>query len=418
VRVLVVHNYYQQPGGEDQVFAAEAHLLESRGHEVGRYVLHNDQIVELSRLRLGVATVWNGSSYRSLRDCVRIKRPDVVHFHNTFPLVSPAAYYAAKAEHLPVVQTLHNYRLLCPAATFYRNGGTCEDCLGKFTPYSGIVHACYRGSRAATGAVAAMLTVHRTIGTWKRQVDVYVALSAFASRKFVEGGLPAQKIVVKPNFLHPDPGAGDGSGRFALFAGRLTPEKGLHTLIESWRQITCRLPLKIVGDGPLAESVSQAARDIPGVEWLGRQPQHKAMELMRAAVILIVPSVWYECFPMTVVEAFASGLPVIASNIGSLSSIIEDGRTGLHFDPGNADDLARKVTWVLDNPNEITRMRWTARSEYQTKYSADRNYSMLVDIYRRAVASAAGKEWKSDRHKSPWGSTAAEPAASQPRSNS
>lgn len=390
MRVLVVHNYYQQPGGEDQVFAAEAYLLESHGHEVARYVLHNDQIAELSCLRLGAATVWNGSSYRNLRDIVRVWRPDVVHFHNTFPLISPAAYYAAKADLLPVVQTLHNYRLLCPAATFYRNGGACEDCLGKFAPYSGIIHGCYRGSRAATGAVAAMLTVHRTIGTWNRQVDVYVALSAFASSKFVEGGLPPQKIAVKPNFLHPDPGAGDGRGRFALFVGRLTSEKGLRTLIESWRQVTPRLPLKIVGDGPLADSVSQAARDIPGLEWLGRQPQHKVLELMKAAVILIVPSVWYECFPMTVVEAFASGLPVIASNIGSLASIIEDGRTGLHFDPGNADDLARKVTWVLDNPNEITRMRRNARSEYQSKYCADRNYSMLVDIYRRAGASAAG----------------------------
>jgi glycosyltransferase involved in cell wall biosynthesis len=391
VRVLVVHNYYQQPGGEDQVFAAEAHLLELHGHEVARYELHNDQIAELSCLRLGAATVWNGSSYRNLRDIVRIWRPDVVHFHNTFPLISPAAYYAAKADLLPVVQTLHNYRLLCPAATFYRNGGACEDCLGKFAPYSGIIHACYRGSRAATGAVAAMLTVHRTLGTWNRQVDVYVALSAFASSKFVEGGLPPQKIAVKPNFLHPDPGAGDGRGRFALFVGRLTSEKGLRTLIESWRQVTPRLPLKIVGDGPLADSVSQAARDIPGLEWLGRQPQYKVMELMKAAVILIVPSVWYECFPMIVVEALASGLPVIASNIGSLSSIIENGRTGLHFDPGNADDLARKVTWALDNPNEITRMRRNARSEYKSKYCADRNYSMLVDIYRRAVASAAGE---------------------------
>ena len=391
MRVLVVHNYYQQPGGEDQVFAAEAHLLELHGHEVARYELHNDQIAELSCLRLGAATVWNGSSYRNLRDIVRIWRPDVVHFHNTFPLISPAAYYAAKADLLPVVQTLHNYRLLCPAATFYRNGGACEDCLGKFAPYSGIIHACYRGSRAATGAVAAMLTVHRTLGTWNRQVDVYVALSAFASSKFVEGGLPPQKIAVKPNFLHPDPGAGDGRGRFALFVGRLTSEKGLRTLIESWRQVTPRLPLKIVGDGPLADSVSQAARDIPGLEWLGRQPQYKVMELMKAAVILIVPSVWYECFPMIVVEALASGLPVIASNIGSLSSIIENGRTGLHFDPGNADDLARKVTWALDNPNEITRMRRNARSEYKSKYCADRNYSMLVDIYRRAVASAAGE---------------------------
>jgi len=288
-----------------------------------------------------------------------------------------------------VVQTLHNYRLLCPAATFYRNGGACEECLGKFAPYAGVLHACYRDSRAATGAIAAMLAVHRTLGTWTTQVDVYIALSAFASSKFVEGGLPAQKIAVKPNFLHPDPGAGDGRGNFALFVGRLAAEKGLSTLIESWRQVTPRLPLKIVGDGPLADSVIQAVRDIPGLEWLGRQPQQKVMELMKTASMLIIPSVWYECFPMTVVEALACGLPVIASNIGSLASIIDHGRTGLRFDPGNADDLARKVIWLLDNPDEGARMRRNARSEYESKYCADRNYSMLVDIYKRAAASAA-----------------------------
>jgi glycosyltransferase involved in cell wall biosynthesis len=210
MRVLLLHNHYQQPGGEDQVFAAERDLLEAHGHRVLQYTTHNDQLADMGRAGLVKAAVWNGAVYRELRALIRKEKLQVAHFHNTFVLISPAAYYAAQAEGVPVIQTLHNYRLLCPNALFFREGRVCEDCLGKTFPWPGIAHACYRESRPASGTVAAMLTTHRALGTWKRAVDLYIALTGFAREKFIEGGLPSEKIVVKPNFVHPDPGAGEG----------------------------------------------------------------------------------------------------------------------------------------------------------------------------------------------------------------
>ncbi len=246
--MLLLHNRYQQPGGEDQVFAAEGNLLEAHGHQVLRYTRHNDQVTDQNPLALAGATVWNQAVYRELRTLIRRERPQVAHFHNTLPMISPAAYYAARAEGVPVVQTLHNYRLLCPNALFYRDGQVCEDCLGKAVPWPGVVHACYRESRASSGAVATMLTAHRAIGTWKKAVDMYVALTEFARQKFVQGGLPAEKIVVKPNFIEPDPGSGEGRGHYALFVGRLSQEKGVDTLLAAWEQLGEKVPLKIVGD--------------------------------------------------------------------------------------------------------------------------------------------------------------------------
>src|SRR5215212_7679796 len=251
LKVVLVHGYYRQAGGEDQVFAAESELLEAQGHQVLRYTVHNERIERMSPLSLAGATVWHRSSYRDLRALVRREQPDLVHFHNTFPLISPAGYYAAKAEGRPVVQSLHNYRLLCPNALFFRDGHACEDCRGKLVPWPGVLHACYRRSRPASGAVAAMLTTHRALRTWTEQVDVYIATTEFAREKFVQGGLPAEQLLVKPNFLHPAPSPGQVRGDFALFVGRLSPEKGVGTLLETWKRSRVRVPLKIVGDGPL-----------------------------------------------------------------------------------------------------------------------------------------------------------------------
>ena len=235
------------------MFLAETALLESYGHRVVRYITHNDRVAELNSVTLAGKTVWNSSAYRELRNLIHLEQPDVAHFHNTFPLVSPAGYYAARAEGVPVVQTLHNYRLLCPNALFFRDGGVCEDCKSKAITWPGVVHKCYRGSRAASGVVTAMLTTHRALRTWRKKVDVYIALTEFARRKFIEGGLPAGKIIVKPNFVYPDPGPGEGEGGFALFVGRLSFEKGVGTLLAAWEHLDRRIPLKIVGDGPLTE---------------------------------------------------------------------------------------------------------------------------------------------------------------------
>lgn len=384
MRVLLVHNQYQQPGGEDEVFIAEGELLEAYGHSVSRYVVHNDSVNGMSRLALAKDTIWNGSAYQDLRALIRKERPQVAHFHNTFPLVSPAAYYAARAEGVPVVQTLHNYRLLCSNALLFREGRVCEDCLKKTIPWPGMVRACYRGSRSSSGAVGAMLSAHRALGTWTGMVDLYVALTEFARQKFIQGELPAEKIVVKPNFLHADPGAGKGEGEYVLFVGRLSREKGVDTLLAAWERLRGRVPLKIVGEGPLAPEVAEAAKRLVGVEWVGKRPKDRVLALMKGAQALILPSVWYEGFPMVIVEAYATGLPVVASDLGSMSSLIDHGRTGLHFQPGNSEDLAAKLNWAYAHPNELGRMRQEARKEFEAEYTAQRNYRSLMHIYRTA----------------------------------
>jgi glycosyltransferase involved in cell wall biosynthesis len=391
MKVLLVHNYYQQPGGEDQVFAAEAALLEAYGHSVIRYTVHNDQVAKMTPLPLVQATVWNKAAYRELRTLICREHPQVAHFHNTFPLISSAAHYAAKAEGVPVIQTLHNYRLLCPNAIFFRDGHVCEDCLGKAVPWPGVVHACYRESRAGTGVVAAMLILQRLLRSLTEAVDFYIALTKFACEKFIQGGLPAEKIVVKPNFVDPDPGLGEGLGGYALFVGRLSPEKGIGTLLAAWERLGKKVPLKIVGDGPLALQVAEAARRLPRVEWIGQLSKTQVLALMKDARVLIFPSSWYEGFPMVFAEACAAGLPVIASQLGSMSSLITPGRTGLYFHHGNPEDLAAQVEWALTHPTEVAQMRRESRAEFEAKYTAEQNYQMLMEIYER-VSYAPGKD--------------------------
>jgi len=382
VSVLSVHNRYQQPGGEDHVFASEAELLEQRGHKVVRYEENNLRIGR-GGPRAALTAIWNRDSFRRIHSLSPSGLFDIAHFHNTFPLISPSAYYAARDEGIPVVQTLHNYRLVCPGATLSRNGAVCESCLDQNTLLPSVIHSCYRNSLGATAAVATMLAVHRIKGTYRQMVDVYIALSEFARSKFIAGGLPAKRIAVKPNFLSPDPGRGDGRGRFALYVGRLSEEKGIRVLAEAWRQLS-DIPLVVAGDGPLSRTVVWPA----GVVTLGNWPHAQVLQLMRDASVLVFPSVWYECAPMTIVEALACGLPVIASDLGSIPEFVADRRTGLLFRPGDADDLAQNVRWAFDHSEEMQLMRDAARREYEEKYTAERNYKMLIDIYEMAIENS------------------------------
>jgi glycosyltransferase involved in cell wall biosynthesis len=392
MKIVVAHNYYQQPGGEDKVFEAESGLLERYGHEVYRYAVRNNDIKESGKLALAKATVWNAQSYQTLRDLFQQHRPDIVHVHNTLPLISPAIYYAAKAEGVAVVQTLHNYRLLCPAATFFRDNQVCELCLGKAIPWPSIQHGCYRNDRAASTVITTMLSYHRLRRTYIEQVDAYIALTDFAKKKFVEGGLPQEKIHVKAHFLERDPGPGAGEGKYALFVGRLEPEKGIPTLLEAWKDLAGRIPLKIVGDGSLATKVDSATRQLPGVEWLPNVPRERIQELMKAAQVLVFPSVWYEPFGLVIIEAFAAGLPVIASNIGSASVLVEHQRSGLHVGPGNVKELEAQVSWALAHPDVWARMRGQARLEYEKNYTADQNYQQLITIYEAALERNSFKQ--------------------------
>jgi glycosyltransferase involved in cell wall biosynthesis len=390
VRVLVCHNFYQQPGGEDGVFADETALLESHGHDVTRFTVHNDAVAGTGKLALFGKTVWNRDLARQIADLVRRNRAEVVHFHNTFPLISPAAYYAARKAGAAVVQTLHNYRLLCPGAMFLRDGAVCESCLGR-VPIPAVIHKCYRGSRAASAVTAVMLTSHRILRTYRSRVDAYVALTEFGRQKFIAGGLPADRVVVKPNFVSPDPGAGDGAGGYAVFVGRLAPGKGLETLIEAWTRHAPGLPLKVLGDGPLAEVVRNASAASGGaVEWLGRKPLAEVYDAIGHAAVLVMPSVWSEGLPKTLIESFAKGTPVVASKLGALAESVTHGRTGLHFQPGDAADLARQVQRAAANAGALATMRVECRNEFERRYTGEQNHRMLIEVYRGALERRHG----------------------------
>lgn len=385
MNILLVHNQYQQLGGEDSIMETEAELLEFYGHNVYRYQMDNHRLKEMNPLTVTKATLWNNQVYRELRTLIRQFKPQIAHFHNTFPLISPAAYYAAKAEEVPVVQTIHNFRLLCANALFFRDGKVCEQCLIQQNPLPGIIHSCYRNSRTASTAATLTVKLHSLIGTWTKAIDTFIVYSHFAHKKLVQGGLPAHKIAFKTNFLYPVPEVGSGSGNFALFVGRLAPEKGTHIMLEAWKQLGNKIPLKIVGDGPLAPQVATAAQTIPGVEWLGRKSLEEVYELMKNASFLVIPSEWYETFGRVGIEALATGTPLLVSNIGALLELVEPGINGLLFEPGNSQDLAAKANLLTENLQQLNFMRHEARRSFEAKYLAADNYQRLMEIYNSLI---------------------------------
>lgn len=383
VRVLVAHNAYQHLGGEDTVVEAEIELLRSHGHDVATYFRSNDDVSGMSSVSLARQTLWSSRTQEDLTELIRKFRPDVIHVHNTFPLISPSLYWAAERAGVPVVQTLHNFRLMCLNALFLRAGSVCEDCTGH-VPWRGVVRGCYRGSRAASAVLAGMLTLHRGMGTYRNKVARYIALNGFCRDRFIAGGLPADRIVVKPNFVDfaaPAPMQRDG----LLFVGRLSVEKGVATLAEAMRLLP-DAQLRVAGDGPVAGMLG----DMAGVARLGSLPGEVVRHEMSRAVALVVSSIWYENFPRTIVEAFACGLPVIASRIGALADIVRDGETGLLFEPGNPRDLADKMAWALTHPDEMANMGRKARVQYEAEFSAEVNYQRLMAIYQEAIDEVKG----------------------------
>lgn len=393
--ILFVHNYYRQTGGEDAGVCQERDLLATSGHRIVEYARRSDEICLdglSSRVQLGIKTIWSQGTYRDLRSLLADEKPDVAHFHNTLPLISPSGYYACRQAGVPVVQTLHNYRLLCPAGSFLRQGRVCEECVEHGLSRS-VRHGCYHGSSTATATVAAMLACHRLLRTWREKVDCYIVRTEFARRKFIQGGLPPEKIAVKPCFVYPDPGPRTDHGDSVAFVGRLSPEKGLGTLLAAWERLDGRVPLRIVGDGPLRGELEVEAkqRGIAGVTFLGWVDGPRVLAEMKRAQFLVFPSEWYEGFPLVIAEAFACGVPVLASRVGSMVEIVEDGRTGFHFTPSNPEDLAAKVEWATTHPQEMEGMGRNARFEFEAKYTAEHNYELLSLINQRAIESLRGE---------------------------
>lgn len=382
--ILSIHNRYRIRGGEEESYESEKLLLKSMGHEVNTFEEDNDRLAKFNSAQLALRTIWSQESYKTVRHKLKHHNSDLIHVQNFFPLISPSVYYAAQSLGRPVVQTLRNYRLICPNGLFFRQGNVCEDCIGKFIPYPGVIHSCYRNNLGATISTVAMLSFHRMLKTWTNQVNIFIALSEFARQKFIISGIPENKIITKPNFVYPDPGQGTGSGGYALYVGRLSTEKGLDTLLAAWEQLSIKMPLKIIGEGPLEQQVAEATKQIPHIEWLGRRSISDVYKIMGEAAFLVFPSKWYETFGRVAIESFAKGTPVIASKLGAITELIDHKVNGLYFNPGDARDLAEKIEWCLEFPNLLKEMRHASRSEYIQKYTAQKNYNQLLDIYTRA----------------------------------
>jgi glycosyltransferase involved in cell wall biosynthesis len=375
MRILLVHNRYQQAGGEDAVFENERRLFQRFGHEVVTYERDNREIARASLARktsLGLQTFWSWESAKALAVILRQKRPDAALFTNTFPLISPSAHYVCKRAGVPVLQSIHNYRYACPSALLYRDSSVCEECLGNI-PWRSIVHRCYRNSAIQTAAAAVSLTGHKLLGTLNRSVDAYIVLTEFAQQKLVQAGLPREKVFLRTNFVDPDPGPGALWSDHALFVGRLTEEKGIPTLLAAWK-LRPGPRLDIIGDGPLAPLVQSAAASIPNVRYLGRLPHDLVLQAMGSAGFLLFPSTWYEGQPMTILEALAKGLPVVGSRLGGIPETIGNG--GTTFPPGDAIQLYRTVRSLRLHAG----LRTAARFRFLTCFSGDTAHRRFLDI--------------------------------------
>lgn len=387
MRILFVHAFYQRPGGEDRVVRFEAAQMAERGHEVAWVTFHNDEMRGWSPARTATRLVWNGQAYSDVTEAVTRFRPDVVHVQNVFPGLSPSVYWAAERAGVPVVQKLSNYRLFCVNGVLFRDGAVCEDCLGKSVAWPGIRHGCYRGSRTMSAGVALSFGVQRALGTWDRRVTLYVALDEDGRSRFVRAGLDPDRIAVKPEAVEIPPEPGTGQGGYALFAGRLSAEKGIEPLLEAWTRHEMPLPLVIAGDGPAADRVREAAAGSDRITWLGHLEPDQLERKMAEATLVVVPSTWYEMFGRTAAEAMAHGTPVVASRIGALQNVVREGISGRLFTPGDAADLARAVREVASEPRP-GELRARTREDAIARFSPEVDYARQVALYETAMARA------------------------------
>lgn len=395
MKIVLVHNYYQQRGGEDVVFEQERDLLRRAGDEVVEYCRTNEEVIGsplLERIAAVPTTIWSQQSCNNFLSLLAREQPDVVHVHNTFFRISPSIYWACAGAGVPVVQTLHNYRLLCPVGTFLRDSQLCHACVDHGL-WEGVRYGCYRDSCAATAVVALMLTAHRHCKTWTKHIDRYIALSNFSRSKFLEGGLPAEKVLVKPNFVYPDPGAATGDGEYAVFVGRLSSEKGLPALLSAWKLLANPLPLLIVGDGPLRAELERrvAADGLVSIKFCGRLERQQVLDIIKRARFLVFPSQCYENFPGAIAEAFACGVPVLASALGAMQELVDDRITGMLVRPADPADLSEKVAWAWSHPAALKEMGRAARLKYEDQYTAERNYLRLRGIYQEALAARSSR---------------------------
>lgn len=395
MKILIAHNHYLQKGGEDAVAQSEFNLLKDFGHNVQFYERSNREtknILLLEKLRFLFGVGWSHRSYTDMRNVLKEFRPDIVHFHNIFFVLTPSVYWACKDEGIPVVQSLHNFRLICPNGLFLRNNRICEECAKKKSFWKSIFHGCYKKSRLVTAILAGMLYHHWTKKTWINMVDSYIMATNFGRQKYIKFGIPDDKIMLKPNIIYPNLFGKKQDEGYALYAGRLSKEKGVEVLLKAWKHIQ-GFPLKIMGDGPLSDDLKRYADNekIGNVEFLGFVSSKEYLGYMQGASFLVIPSICYENFPCVVSEALACGIPILASDLGGVSEIIRNRETGILFKAGDSDDLAEKIKLVIHSKNNLRKMRENVLKEYEEKYTPDGNHKVLMAVYDKAIKNHANK---------------------------
>ncbi len=359
-------------------------MLRAHGHEVHEYLDSNEALDSSGLARAGAELLWSRRTTRALRVLIHSFQPDIVHCHNIFYRISPSVYWICRELGVPVVQTLHNFRLGCANARLSRDGLPCEICLtSALGPLHGIRHRCFQNSAVKSLALSGAVAFHLRLDTFSKCVETFVCLCEFALQRHVLSGLPEEKLVVKPNCVYPDPGFETRRGTFCLFAGRLEIDKGIRVLLDAAAGL--KIPIWVVGQGPLESEVQLAAMQLENLRYLGPLPRAEVLDLMKSARLLLFPSVAYENFPMTIAEAFSVGLPVIASAQGAAREIVDDSINGAHFQPASAPDLARVVQTLWDDSATVAQMRQAARAKYERAYSGEATYSALRSIYERAI---------------------------------
>ena len=402
MKIFLVHNFYGStaPSGENTAFVSEASLLRNRGHSIVEFTRHSDELLHqglYGTVRGALGTVWNPLSLRKLKSALREIKPEIVHVHNTFPILSPSVLYATSDLDIPTVMTLHNYRIGCSAATALRKDEPCTLCLDKKSVLPALRYGCYRDSRIATLPVSLMIALHRAKNTWKKNIDAFITLTEFQREKMIQFGIPEASLFVKPQFLEnpPEPLPWQRRESKAVFIGRLYPAKGIHILIDSWKKWgKSAAPLEIIGDGPMRNELMNAAgksEAASSISFLGNLSHAEAMRRLSSAKLLILPSLCFEGFPMVVQEAYAYGVPIAASNIGSLPYLIPENRSGTLFVPGNAESLLASVQPLLADDKQLRLLGAQAKQEFDSKYTAGKNYDILMSIYASAAAHRGAK---------------------------
>ena len=379
------------PSGENQVVENERKLLQQNGHQVDTFYRYSDELQNkgvLGTVTGALSTPWNPFSARAIKKALSASKSDVVHVHNTFPLISPAIFRSIGSRSARIL-TLHNYRLFCPEAIPMRDGNICTECINRRSILPALRHGCYRNSRLATLPLAFNVALHRRLGTWSRQVDAFIALTEFQRDLMIEAGLPTDLVHVKPNFYPGKPNVSpwEDRRRSVVFAGRLTAEKGVECLVNAWIKWGASAPeLRIVGDGELKDrliKLASTAPDVP-IRFLGQLTGTEAQEEIARSRLLVIPSEWFEGFPMVIREAFAYGTPVAASDIGSLSTIVRQGENGVLFPPGSPNSLLEVVQKTWSEEGVLEQLVIGARHSFETLYSEKVNYQKLMDIYEEA----------------------------------